>query len=356
MNIKDRMILTEYRKRKEDLYEVDRIVAAKIKEIVKNSHVLVTGVEHRVKTEESLEGKLFKSGESFQNLLDLYDLIGARIICYFNDGVNLIGEQIEKHFDIDYKKSSDKRLLLKADRFGYLSLHFIAKLKKEDGYPDNLTDIQFEIQIRTILQHAWAAVVHDLGYKNEFGVPKEVTREFARLAGLLELTDDEFIRIRDKIVNYTESTREKIINNDVENIGIDLISLREYMAKNQNMQSFLKKIADIEGSEICHVDPDTYIEQLNHLKITSLGDLKRMLELNEKLALQLATRSIAGTELDIITSNTALRYLTRAYLLKNGYSEKQIIKFFMISVKDEVRATREAKMLLNTFESIKNGK
>jgi ppGpp synthetase/RelA/SpoT-type nucleotidyltranferase len=356
MNIKDRMILTDYRKRKDDLYEVERIVGDKLREIVRNSNVLVTGVEHRVKTESSLEGKLFKSGDSYQKLLDLYDLVGARVICYFNDGVNVIGREIEKYFDIDYKKSSDKRLLLKADRFGYLSLHYICKLKKEDGYTDNLTDIKFEIQIRTILQHAWAAVVHDLGYKNEFGVPKEVTREFARLAGLLELTDDEFIRIRDKIINYTETTREKIINNDVENIDIDLISLREYMSKNQNMQNFLKMIADIEGSEICYVDPDSYIEQLSYLKIKSLGDLKRMLELNEKLALQLATRSISGTELDIITSNTALRYLTRAYLLKNGYSENQIIKFLMLSVKDEVRASRQAKMLLNTFESIKNSK
>ena len=355
MNVKDRMILADFRKRKADFHQVDSIVVEKLREIVKNSNVFTTGIEHRVKTEQSLEGKLFKNGDYYQKLTDLMDLIGARIICYFNDGVDKIGKEIEKHFEIDWKKSSDKRQLMKADRFGYLSLHYICTLKKDEGYPDNLTDIKFEIQIRTILQHAWAAVVHDLGYKNEFGVPKEVTREFARLAGLLELTDDEFMRIRNKIVDYTETTRDKIINNDVEDLNIDLISLREYMTKNTKMQEFLKQIADIEGSEICYVEPDNYIEQLKHLKIITLGELKRMLEINETLAIQLAKRSIAGTELDIITSNTALRFLTRAYLLKNGYKEKQIYDFLMLSVKNEARAARQAKMLLNTYENIKSG-
>ena len=354
MNIKDRMILSEYRRRKGDLLEIDSIVAEKLKNIVNSSKILTTGIEHRVKTETSLEGKLYKSGDLYQKFEDLYDLIGARVICYFNDGVDAIGKEIEKHFEIDWKKSSDKRAILKADRFGYLSLHYVCKLRKEDGYADNLTDVSFEIQIRTILQHAWAAIVHDLGYKNEFGVPREVTREFARLAGLLEIADDEFIRTRNKIVEYTEEIRNKIINNDVENIDIDLISLREYMNKNIKMQEFLRKISEIEGSEINQIQPDTYIDQLKFLKITTLGGLQRMLDNNEKLALQLAYKSLKGTELDIITSNTALRFLTRAYLLKNGYSEKQIFNFLMLSVKNETRASRQASMLLKTYESIKS--
>ena len=50
-----------------------------------------------------------------------------------------------------------------------------------------------------------------------------------------------------------------------------------------------------------------------------------------------------------------IRFLTRAYLLKNGYSEKQIFNFLMLSVKNEVRAARQAKMLLNTYNDIKSG-
>lgn len=354
MNIKDRMILSDFRKRKEDFIEVDKIVFEKLKEIVKNCKVLTTGIEHRIKTENSLEGKLYKAGDSYQKLLDLHDLIGARIICYFNDGVNSIGKEIEKHFDVNWNKSINKKTLLNVDRFGYLSLHYICKLKKDEGYNDNLTDISFEIQIRTILQHAWASISHDLGYKNEFGVPKEVTREFARLAGLLELADDEFLRIRDKIINYTKDIRNKIINNDVDGINIDLISLREYMNTNSKMQTFLKEISEIEGSEINYVAPDSYIEQLKFLKITTLGGLHAMLDKNSNLAYKLALRSLKGTELDILSSNTALRFLTRAYLLENRYSEREIFDFLMLTVKNETRAARQTKMLLDSYDNIKS--
>lgn len=354
MNIKDRMILTDFKKRKDDFVAIDNILLEKLREIVKSSHVLTTGIEHRIKSETSLEGKLYKNGDSYQKLTDLHDLVGARVICYFNDGIDLVGKEIEKHFKIDWDKSCDKRLLLKDDRFGYLSLHYICSLKKEEGYPDNLTDIRFEIQIRTILQHAWAAIVHDLGYKNEFGTPKKVTREFARLAGLLEITDDEFMRIRNKINEYTEITRQRIINNDVVDITIDLISLREYMNKNIKINEFIEKIADIEGSEISYIQPDNYIEQLNFLNINTLGDLQKMLEDNQDLAYQLAIRSLKGTELDILASNTVLRFLTRAYLLENNYSEDKIVEFLMIGVKNEKRASRQAKMLLNTYDTIKS--
>ena len=81
-----------------------------------------------------------------------------------------------------------------------------------------------------------------------------------------------------------------------------------------------------------------------------------MLANNEELAYQLAYKSLKGSELDIITSNTTLRFLTRAYLLKNGYSEKQIYDFLMLSVKNESRALRQAQMLLKSYENIKSEK
>ena len=151
-----------------------------------------------------------------------------------------IGRLIEKLFVIDWENSSDKRALIKADTFGYLSLHYICSLPKDAGYPDELCSKRFEIQIRTILQHAWAAINHDLGYKSEFGVPRAVTREFARLAGLLEIADDEFVRTRDHINRYAEETREKIINDNADDVLIDMISLREYMKRNRRMRNFFE--------------------------------------------------------------------------------------------------------------------
>jgi ppGpp synthetase/RelA/SpoT-type nucleotidyltranferase len=52
------------------------------------------------------------------------------------------------------------------------------------------------------LQHAWAEIEHDLGYKTALGVPRNVRRQFSRLAGLLEIADTEFASIRDRLSSY----------------------------------------------------------------------------------------------------------------------------------------------------------
>ena len=96
MNIKDRMILEDFRKRLPDFEKLEKIVAVKLRNVIKKCNVLTTGIEHRIKTEASLEGKLYKSGDSYTDFYSLYDLLGARIICYFADGVDKIGASIEK--------------------------------------------------------------------------------------------------------------------------------------------------------------------------------------------------------------------------------------------------------------------
>ncbi len=170
-----------------------------------------------------------------------------------------IGKLIETKFEIDWENSTDKRQVIKADAFGYLSLHYIASLKQEDGYEPELCNKKFEIQIRTILQHAWSDINHDIGYKNDFGVPREVARTFARIAGLLEIADAEFIRTRDLMKEFESVTREKIINDDAQDVDINLISLKEYMLLNKKMRSFLTEIAEIEGSEIYETNPERAI-------------------------------------------------------------------------------------------------
>lgn len=116
---------------------------------------------------------------------------------------------MEDVFVIDWETATDKRALIKADTFGYLSLHYIASLSPEQGFPAELCNKKVEIQIRTLLQRAWSDVNHDIGYKSDLGVPREVTRAFARVAGLLEIADAEFMRNRDLIQAFGESTRKK---------------------------------------------------------------------------------------------------------------------------------------------------
>ncbi len=345
MNLKDRMILDDFRKQKNDFVRMGEIVHEKLANLAKESGILVMGIEHRVKSESSLEGKLYKNGDLYQKLDELTDLLGARVICYFGDDVDKIGALVEQAFDINRERSSDKRALIGADTFGYLSLHYICRLPADEGYSAELCDKYFEIQIRTILQHAWAAINHDLGYKSEFGVPRAVVREFARLAGLLEIADDEFIRARDDINRYADQIREKIEGDNASDVLIDMISMREYMKRNKKMRAFLQKLASIEGSEIAETDPESYIEQLRWFGFATIGDLQDMLERNGETAYALAEKTLKGSELDILSSNAALRYLCRAELLNGGYTQKQALEFITLSVKKEDRALQQVKAL-----------
>ncbi len=339
MNLKDRMILEDYRKNRQDFVEMGNIVNDKLHEIVENAHIKTFAIEHRVKTEKSLIGKLHKSEGYYNQFSDLMDILGARIICSFSDEVDILGKEIEKNFVIDTVNSSDKRALIKADSFGYLSLHYICSLKESDEYDSRLCKWRFEIQIRTALQHVWSDIEHDMGYKSEFGVPRGVIRGFSRVAGLLEIADDEFVRIRDTMKEYTENIRQRIINNTADDILIDSISLSEYMKRNIKMQDFLKELASFSNAQIDEISPENYIEQLEWLHITKIGQLSNLLETYKESALTMAKNALSNSDLDIISSNAALLYLCRAKLIQE-YSPDQAIQFLMINSKDEKRAKR----------------
>ena len=353
MNIKDRMIMDEYRTQKDDFIRLGETVHTMLRSMTKDAGIPVMSIEHRIKDEKSLEGKLYRKGDGYQSLDDLTDILGARIICYFNDDVDKIGHLVEQTFVIDWDKSSDKRALMKADSFGYLSLHYICSVPQGGDCPEEMCHKRFEIQIRTMLQHAWSDINHDLGYKSQFGVPRAVTREFARLAGLLEIADNEFVRVRDDMNRYTEETKRKIIENDADDVLIDMISLDEYMRSNGQMRDFINRLAAIENSEINEINPEAYIPQLKWLKIETIGDLAKMLERNEQLAYKLAERVLKGSELDILASNVALRFLCRAQLVSGGYDEEQAAEFIALSVNNKERAARQAKRLFKMYADIK---
>ena len=79
-----------------------------------------------------------------------------------------------------------------------------------------------------------------------------------------------------------------------------------------------------------------------------------MLEENEEPALKLAQEALSGTELDIVSSNVALRFLCRARLLTGGYSEQQAAEFLALTVDNEERAKRQAKLLFRTYGTDRN--
>lgn len=346
MNLKCRLILEDYRKQKEYFLKLGDVAHQMLEEIADELGLSVLAVEHRVKTEKSLAGKLERKGDLYSTFEDVTDILGCRIVCFLADEIDKIGKKIEQRFVVDWENSSDKRALIKADSFGYLSLHYICSLPFGDKWPDEICGKKFEIQIKTVLQHAWSVIHHDIGYKSDFGVPREINRQFARLAGLLELADDEFVRARDNMVGYTEDIRKRIITDDADDVLINMISLNEYVLHNKKMQELIQEIADVCGAEIKAIDPESYIPQLAFLGVKKLGDIEIMVSENYDLAVKLAKKALSLADLDIVSSSVALRFLCRAELLNKNYDYDKIVEFLKISLGSTEKAERQAGLLL----------
>ena len=138
------------------------------------------------------------------SLVYLTDMMGIRMICAFLEDINLALDQIKKIFTI--KEVEVKGAEKKFSEFGYESIHVLIKIPesckpKDKKFKDlvQLTDdLVCEIQIRTILQDAWAEVEHELIYKTEFN-PFDIPlrRKLASLNASLTLADITFQEIRD---------------------------------------------------------------------------------------------------------------------------------------------------------------
>lgn len=217
-----------------------------IREVLDARGIRVHSVVHRVKTELSTQRKLQKS-EVNRAPAALHDLLGLRIITYFRDEVDQAAKIIEEEFSIDAPNSVDKRAILDPDRFGYLSVHYVCMLAEDRA---GLTEYRrfsgqvFEVQIRSILQHAWAEIEHDLGYKSEAAIPRAVRRRFSRLAGLLEVADDEFVAIRSDLEAHQHEASEEVARGEWD-IPIDRDSLMAFVLVSDRVKELDQHLVDV---------------------------------------------------------------------------------------------------------------
>ncbi|EOV9570461.1 GTP pyrophosphokinase family protein [Cronobacter turicensis] len=216
--------------------------------LIRSEGIAVHSLDSRVKARKSLENKIVKKGK-YVSINDVTDVVGIRIITHYADDVDKIATLVESEFFIDKENSIDKRVSIEPDKFGYLSLHYIitlnntrSNLREYEAYKD----IKAEIQIRSILQHAWAEIEHDIGYKSATGLPNNIRRSFSRLAGLLELADEEFIKIKGKI-----NERQKEVARELEQGSgdsyLDIVALNEYIRKSKILNDIAKEISEKHG-------------------------------------------------------------------------------------------------------------
>ncbi len=271
--------------------------------------IYVTAIEHRVKTEKSLAGKLELKGAKYKSIDNITDLVGLRIITFYNDDVDKVAVLVQRIFDVDWKESVDKRKAHELNSFGYNSLHYICRLKT--GSP------RFEVQMRTALQHVWSTIEHDTGYKGDVKIPSEYRRQFNRLAGMMELIDDEFSRLRLLLTDYRRQTLALVKSGQLDDVQLSRDSYRNYLEL-KPFDRLNRRIASVNQAEIFPVSLMSYLRVLESLGMETLGDVQRFIDENSEEAYQLALAQLAITDLDILASSTALQYLCLVHVLKKG--------------------------------------
>jgi ppGpp synthetase/RelA/SpoT-type nucleotidyltranferase len=166
-------------------------------------------------------------------LSEIQDLTGARIITFFPSTIDQVDRMIAEEFVV-IEKTNKADLLLEKERFGYQSVHYIAKLKpNRTSLPEyrRFADLVAEIQVRTILQHAWAEIEHDIQYKSVQTIPSLIRRRIMSLAGLLEIADHEFQAIQDEDERLRQAARISVEEGKLESVEITPDALKAYLDK-----------------------------------------------------------------------------------------------------------------------------
>jgi hypothetical protein len=214
--------------------------------------------------------------------------------------------------------------------FGYNSLHYICRIPKHiffDPEWPQLNEIRFEIQMRTALQHVWSAIQHDIGYKSEIETPKEYHRMLSRLAGMMELADDEFSRIRNSIADYRRRMQNLVLNGQLEEVVLDGDTFLSYIGMHP-FDKLNKKIAAITQAEIHESTYLPYLKVMRQLDIKTLGDIERMMTNYSDDAYQLALFQLGSTDIDILADTVGLLNLCIVHILKTGRGIPGLIKMF----------------------------
>lgn len=327
------MLLSEFRELRPQLERLSEGVFALLSDVLKEQGIELNAIEHRVKTEESLAGKLERKGDKYRSLHDITDLVGLRIVTFYTDDVDKVAAIVKRLFDVDWQNSVDKRKLHELTSFGYNSLHYVCRLKAPlpspqlGGDPDGAESLSqlgevgggfpFEIQMRTALQHAWSAMEHDIGYKGAVKLPPEFRRQFSRLAGMLELADDEFSRLRTTMTEYRRQVEALVKSGQLSDVPLSTDSFRSFLKLNP-FERLNQRIAAVNQAELYPASLLTFLPLLESFGLETLDDVQRFIDDNSDDAYQLALSQLAVTDIDILSESIGLLNLCLVYVLKHN--------------------------------------
>ena len=213
-----RKLITEVEQCLRDGLEKYNIKYHSVKGRLKEFESIVSKIDRKYYAAEGDEGV---SKPPHLGLID--DIVGIRVVCLLFSDLSRISDFIFYEFSNIY---FDDKIYSSEDSFGYMSIHFICKIKDEYNGPhyDDIKGVHFEIQLRTISMDAWASLSHFLSYKGEGDVPSELKKSLNALSALFFVADSQFDSFYENSSKYKEKASKEILSERDLDINIDTLS------------------------------------------------------------------------------------------------------------------------------------
>jgi len=287
-----------------------------------------------VKTKAKLEKKYLDPTKNYSQLDDITDLAGLRVITYYEDELDLVAQVLEREFNIDRKDSVDKRNT-EPDRFGYRAINYVcchSDKRIMDVEYKQFSGVKCEIQITSILGHAWSEIEHEW-YDLKEAYPDEVKRRFSMISALFELAGREFVDIRESKKKY-----ERVISLQVEanfpDMPLDGVSLRSFIDQEPMVQEIDAVAASTLALSITPLTDGTAemrSKAANFAGLTKLQDLRRALATLRNATVEFIEKCNTEVWPGTPRSQQAEKGISiyhLALLIAAGRSEDEALEFF----------------------------
>lgn len=174
----------DYRRRYWDLLHP---IASALEALLKQQLSSLPRIDRIVARAKSPSRFLAKAAKQLSNgaprypdpIVQIQDQIGARVIVHYTSDVSTVGKVVEENH-----RHIERRELVPDDdwKFGYVGEHYILALPTDavpKPIPLESAPEFFELQIKTLWQHAWSEANHEIGYKSPDKLSSDQIRRLA---------------------------------------------------------------------------------------------------------------------------------------------------------------------------------
>lgn len=234
----EEILLEQFNDLSEDFSFVGSKVDSTLNEILKNIPAfncelnLEISPSHRVKTQNSFIKKAFyRLEKNYEDpLSEITDKIGTRIVVTSLKEQEAVKEVLmnpTEYWDV-IKVKDLNNFIIEPEKFNYCAVHFLLRIKSLSCFGRKLKgDLCYytvEVQLKTLLQHAWAQINHDTTYKGPFKYDNKLIRIMSKTMALMEVTDENFDNAYAHMMkddSYEKSFLNGLLQISKEELGIE---------------------------------------------------------------------------------------------------------------------------------------